>query len=198
MKLSTVCLARSPHRSRAIRATRSFRPIPTPMNWQRNDGGFGGFGGTLAAHAPRPRKHGSPNLVFVSKAIRSRIGIGSGVRRGCCGDRASIPLALSGDFTYMCPMPSDPSRTARIEARIAPETLLVVKRAAELQGRSVSDFIVAAAQAEAHRMIEETQIIRLSVEDQRAFAAAILNPPAPNDALKRAASAHRSLIRDPM
>jgi uncharacterized protein (DUF1778 family) len=99
--------------------------------------------------------------------------------------------------TYLA-MPSDPSRTARIEARIAPETLLVVKRAAELQGRSVSDFIVAAAQAEAHRMIEETQIIRLSVEDQRAFATAILNPPAPNDALKRAASAHRTLIRDPM
>jgi uncharacterized protein (DUF1778 family) len=31
-------------------------------------------------------------------------------------------------------------RTARIEARIAPEALSVVKRAAELQGRSVSDY----------------------------------------------------------
>ena len=95
-------------------------------------------------------------------------------------------------------MPSDSHRTARIEARIAPEALRVVKRAAELQGRSISDFIVAAAQAEAHRMIEETQIIRLSVEDQRAFADAILNPHAPNDALRRAAAAHESLIKDPM
>lgn len=88
------------------------------------------------------------------------------------------------------------NRTARIEARIAPDALLVVKRAAELQGRSVSDFIVAAAQAEANRTIEETQIIRLSVEDQRAFADAILNPPPPNDAMKRAASAYRNLIKD--
>ncbi|HTU52690.1 MAG TPA: DUF1778 domain-containing protein [Acetobacteraceae bacterium] len=92
-------------------------------------------------------------------------------------------------------MPSEPGRTARIEARIAPEALAVVKRAAELQGRSVSDFVVAAAQAAAQRTIEETQIIRLSVEDQRAFAEAILNPPPPNAALKRAAQAYRALIK---
>jgi len=93
-------------------------------------------------------------------------------------------------------MPSEPNRTARIEARIAPDALAVVKRAAELQGRSVSDFVVAAAQEAANRTIEETQIIRLSVEDQRAFAAAILNPPPPTPALLRAAEAHRRLIRE--
>lgn len=92
-------------------------------------------------------------------------------------------------------MPSESSRTARIEARIAPDALAVVKRAAELQGRSISDFVVAAAQAAAQRTIEETQIIRLSVEDQRVFAEAILNPPAPNAALKRAAEAYRTLIK---
>lgn len=93
-------------------------------------------------------------------------------------------------------MPNEPSRTARIEARIAPEALAIVKRAAELQGRSVSDFVVAAAQDAAHRMIEETQIIRLSVDDQRAFADAILNPPPPNDALRRAAAAYRNLVAE--
>lgn len=94
-------------------------------------------------------------------------------------------------------MRSDAARTARIEARIAPEALATVKRAAELQGRSVSDFVVAAAQEAANRTIEEAQIIRLSVEDQRAFAAAILNPPEPAPALIRAAEAHRRLIREP-
>jgi uncharacterized protein (DUF1778 family) len=93
-------------------------------------------------------------------------------------------------------MPSGSTRTARIEARIAPDTLAIVKRAAELQGRSISDFVVAAAQDAARKTIEETQIIRLSVEDQRAFAAAILDPPAPSAALVRAAEAHRRLIRD--
>ena len=51
-------------------------------------------------------------------------------------------------------MPREPSRSARIEARIAPDTLELVKRAAEMQGRSVSDFVVAAAQEVAHRTIE--------------------------------------------
>lgn len=93
-------------------------------------------------------------------------------------------------------MSSGSTRTARLEARIAPDALAVVKRAAELQGRSVSDFVVAAAQDAARKTIEETQIIRLSVEDQRAFAAAIFDPPAPSAALVRAAEAHRRLIRD--
>ena len=93
-------------------------------------------------------------------------------------------------------MLSDTTRTARIEARIAPDALAIVKRAAELQGRSVSDFVVAAAQDAARRTIEETQIIRLSVEDQRAFVVAILNPPAPLPALIRAAEAHSRLVRD--
>lgn len=92
-------------------------------------------------------------------------------------------------------MAQESNRTARIEARIAPDALAVVKRAAELQGRSVSDFIVAAAQEAAARAIEETQIIRLAVEDQRAFAEAILNPPAPSSSLVRAAEAYRTLIK---
>lgn len=88
-------------------------------------------------------------------------------------------------------------RSARIEARIAPEALAVVRRAAEIQGRSVSDFIVAAAQEAATRTIAEAQIIRLSVEDQRTFAGAILDPPAPSEALKRAADVYRTLIQAP-
>ena len=93
-------------------------------------------------------------------------------------------------------MRQDTNRTARLEARIAPEVLEILKRAAELEGRSVSDFVVAAAQEAARRTIEDTHMIRLSVQDQRAFVDAILNPPAPNDAMRHAAAAHRSLVQD--
>ena len=93
-------------------------------------------------------------------------------------------------------MDRDTRRTERLEARIAPEALAVVKRAAELQGRSLSDFVVAAAQEAAARAIENTQMIRLSVQDQRAFAAAIIDPPEPEPALLRAAKTHRRLVRD--
>src|ERR1700720_3057593 len=71
-------------------------------------------------------------------------------------------------------MPQEPTRTSRIEARISPDALAIVKRAAEIQGRSVSDFVVDAAQKAAHQTIEETQIIRVSVEDQQAFAESVL------------------------
>jgi uncharacterized protein (DUF1778 family) len=93
-------------------------------------------------------------------------------------------------------MSQAPIRMARIEARIAPDALAIVRRAAEIQGRSVSDFVVAAAQEAAERTIEKTEIIRLSVEGQRAFVEAILNPPAPSAGLRKAAKAHRRLIRE--
>jgi uncharacterized protein (DUF1778 family) len=93
-------------------------------------------------------------------------------------------------------MPRPPNRTARIEARIAPEALAVVKRAAELQGRSVSDFVVAAAQEAAHRTLEEATLIRLSVEDQRRFVDLLLAPPPPSPALERAREAHARLIQE--
>ena len=92
-------------------------------------------------------------------------------------------------------MAREQGRTSRIEARIASDALMSVKRAAEIQGRSVSDFVVAAAQEAASRTIEETQIIRLSVTDQRIFAEAILNPSSPSPALQRAADAYRGLIK---
>ena len=48
-------------------------------------------------------------------------------------------------------MSRERNRSARIEACIAPEALMIVKRAAEIQGRSVSDFGVAAAQKASSR-----------------------------------------------
>lgn len=86
------------------------------------------------------------------------------------------------------------NRTQRIEARIAPDALRAVRRAAEIQGRSISDFLVSAAQEAAHRTIDEAQTIRLSVEDQRRFVELILAPPALAPALKRAKKAHARLI----
>ncbi len=91
-------------------------------------------------------------------------------------------------------MPRESVRTARLEARISPDALTIVRRAAELQGRSVSDFVVAAAQEAAQRTIEKTEIIRLSVEDQRLLAEALLDPPEPAPALVRAAESYRRLV----
>lgn len=87
------------------------------------------------------------------------------------------------------------TRTSRVEARIAPDALAIIRRAAEIQGRSISDFLVAAAVKDAHRTIEATQIIRLSVDDQNRFAEMLLNPPPLAPAMKRALAARKRLIR---
>jgi uncharacterized protein (DUF1778 family) len=79
---------------------------------------------------------------------------------------------------------------ARLEARLPASVYALLKRAAELKGRSITDFVVGAAQDAAQRVIEEDGIIRLSAEDQARFAQALLNPPAPNAALKRAMRRH--------
>jgi len=91
-------------------------------------------------------------------------------------------------------MPQPANRTARLEARIAPDALRIVRRAAEMQGRSISDFVVAAAQEMARRTIEDAQIIRLSADDQLRFVELLLNPPPLAPALRRAKKAHARLI----
>jgi len=88
------------------------------------------------------------------------------------------------------------NRTARIEARIAPEALAVVRRAAEIQGRSIGDFVVAAAQDAARKTVADVEVIRLSREAQEQFVSMLLNPPPAAAALLRALERHRALIVD--
>ncbi len=86
-------------------------------------------------------------------------------------------------------------RTARLEARISVALHATLKRAAEIQGRTVSDFVIAAVQEAAQRALEEAEVIRLSLADQQRFAEAILSPPEPSPALRRAMSRHDELLR---
>lgn len=85
-------------------------------------------------------------------------------------------------------------KTARLEARLTPAAYALVQRAARLQGRSVSDFVVAAAQEAAESTIEQHELIELSRTDQERFAAALLQPSPPTAAMEEAAEAHQQLI----
>ena len=91
-------------------------------------------------------------------------------------------------------MRTEQNRTARLEARITQSALAVVRRAAEIQGRSVSDFVVSAAQEAAQKTIADAHVIRLSREAQARFATLLLDPPRPAPALIKALKRHRHLI----
>jgi len=90
-------------------------------------------------------------------------------------------------------MPSATS-TARLEARISTELHAMLKRAAEIQGRTMTDFVVSAVQEAAQRAIEQAEVIRLSQADSQRFAEALLSPPAPTPALERALERRRRLV----
>lgn len=87
------------------------------------------------------------------------------------------------------------AKTTRFEMRMTPYVRKVVQHAAEIQGRSMSDFIVAAAEEAARKAIEDARVIELTVDEQLRFAAALLDPPEPGPGLRRAAESHRRLIR---
>ncbi|RCX08626.1 DUF1778 domain-containing protein [Extensimonas vulgaris] len=85
--------------------------------------------------------------------------------------------------------------TARLEARISADLHALLKRAAELQGRTMTDFVVAAVQDAARCVIDQTDVIRMALADQECFAQALLTPPAPTQALERAYARRRKLLR---
>lgn len=90
---------------------------------------------------------------------------------------------------------SSSAATARLEARISPDLHALLKRAAELQGRTMTDFVVSAVQDAAQRAIEQAEVVRLSLADQECFAQALLSPPEPAPALERAFVRRRQLLR---
>jgi uncharacterized protein (DUF1778 family) len=85
--------------------------------------------------------------------------------------------------------------TARLEARISTDLHAMLKRAAELQGRTMTDFVVGAVQDAALRAVQQADVVRLSLADQACFAEALLKPPQPAPALKRAFARRRKLLR---
>lgn len=85
--------------------------------------------------------------------------------------------------------------TARLEARISTDLHSMLKRAAEIQGRTMTDFVVAAVQDAAQHAIEQAEVIRLSLADQKCFAEALLAPPQPSAALERAFARRSKLLR---
>ncbi|MDM1048472.1 MULTISPECIES: DUF1778 domain-containing protein [Sphingobacterium] len=83
----------------------------------------------------------------------------------------------------------------RIDIRISKENKDLIKYAAEISGfKTVSEFIVSLAKKEAKRIIEEETKLLKSMEDKIHFVEALLNPPAPNKALKSALEQYNDLF----
>ena len=76
------------------------------------------------------------------------------------------------------------TRAQRLEARVTAEQKSLIERAAALQGRTVTDFVLASVQDAARRAIEEYHQLTLSVRDSEAFVSALLKAEPVNDRLR--------------
>ncbi len=85
-----------------------------------------------------------------------------------------------------------PAATAHV--RIPRHIRDIVGRAAAIQGRSDTDFLISALSEAAHKVIADDSVIRLCLEDQEALAAALLDN-APHPAPRKLARLRRA-VRD--
>lgn len=87
-------------------------------------------------------------------------------------------------------------KSERLEARVTLQQKLLLQRAAELRGLSLTDFLVTSAQTAAETAIREHNIITLTARDSIAFAEALLNPGEPNEALRAAFARYDEAVTD--
>lgn len=83
-------------------------------------------------------------------------------------------------------------RTERLEARIKIEQKQLFERAAALQGRSVTDFVLASAEEAAVRTIQNYELIQISGRDRDFFVESVLNARAPSKKLRDAAARYKT------
>lgn len=84
------------------------------------------------------------------------------------------------------------SRTERLEARVNVEQKQLFERAAALQGRTVTDFVLSSAEEAAVRTIQNYELIQISGRDRDFFVESVLNARGPSKKLREAAARYKA------
>ena len=171
-------------------------PMPTfntaDLGAQGLDGGRGPHGGLLT----------SPDSSTIMFLICSICGHESQGLSNSVGGTAWIALEMAGHWPYSpvrrsamaksaLKSPRGRTRAQRLETRVTAEQKNLIERAAALQGRSLTDFVLTSVQDAARRAIEEHHQLELSVRDSEAFVNALLNPKPVNDRLRETVRRYR-------
>lgn len=86
------------------------------------------------------------------------------------------------------------TKVYRLDARLNEEQKILIQRAAELEGRTMTDFVLHSAEAAAERTIQERAMLILSARETEAFVEAILNPAKPGRVLRAAARQYKKAV----
>lgn len=83
------------------------------------------------------------------------------------------------------------AKRERVQLRLDTGSKKKLERAAAFSGKTVTDFVLSNALDAADRVLAEHEVITLSDEDWDVFFDALVNPPEPNENLKRAFQRYR-------
>jgi uncharacterized protein (DUF1778 family) len=86
------------------------------------------------------------------------------------------------------------AKDERLQVRLNAEAKTVLQRAAGYRHKTVSQFVLATALAEAEKVIRENEAVSLSAADWKIFYDALSNPPAPNTALRKAFARYQKTL----
>ena len=84
-----------------------------------------------------------------------------------------------------------PPKTYRFDARLNEEQKVLIQRAADLEGRTMTDFLIHRAEAAAEGTIGRRGMLILTARETKVLADAILKPAEPGPVLRRAAREYR-------
>ncbi|MEI8054564.1 MAG: DUF1778 domain-containing protein [bacterium] len=88
----------------------------------------------------------------------------------------------------------DTLKFSRLEARVSSEQKYLFQRAADLSGRTLTDFLIATLQDVSLRIIQEHEMLKLVDKDSQMFIQSLLQPPEPNDFLIRTAKRYQKEV----
>ena len=87
-------------------------------------------------------------------------------------------------------------KSARVGLRVPPDLKRAWDEAAALEGRSLSDIIIAATTEAAAEIIDRHKILHVSHADMEQMARDLQNPPEPNENLINALRSYKKSVED--
>ncbi|MGX5660562.1 type II toxin-antitoxin system TacA family antitoxin [Castellaniella ginsengisoli] len=81
-----------------------------------------------------------------------------------------------------------------LRLKIPPDLHTLLTRAAARKGQTLEEFVIESLKLASETEVIPGDVIHLSKAAQEAFAQAMLNPPSPNAAMKRALARHKKLL----
>jgi len=86
------------------------------------------------------------------------------------------------------------SKAYRFDARLNEDQKLLIQKAADIEGRSMTDFVLHSAELAAERTIEQRSMLILSARETETFVSTILHPAEAGAVLKKAVRHYRNAV----